>query len=140
MAEVFSGAVLGYGLSLVLVWPLSLGLVRARERVPALSRAIAPNINAVMLAVPLSLLLFTWGPLVGIILGMLYRGALDNLPGAGLGSPNWAFTLGVLLFGGGLLGAVFYVWQRLSWWLVATVAVWVGAFGWGLPYLARAAP
>ncbi|GBD14531.1 hypothetical protein HRbin25_00406 [bacterium HR25] len=140
MAEVFSGAVLGYGLSLVLVWPLSLGLVRARERVPALSRAIAPNINAVMLAVPLSLLLFTWGPLVGIILGMLYRGALDNLPGAGLGSPNWAFTLGVLLFGGGLLGAIFYVWQRLSWWLVATVAVWVGAFGWGLPYLARAAP
>lgn len=140
MAEVFSGAVLGYGLSLVLVWPLSLGLVRARKRVPALSRAIAPNINAVMLAVPLSLLLFTWGPLVGIILGMLYRGALDNLPGAGLGSPNWAFTLGVLLFGGGLLGAVFYVWQRLSWWLVATVAVWVGAFGWGLPYLARAAP
>ena len=140
MAEVFSGAVLGYGLSLVLVWPLSLGLVRARERVPALSRAIAPNINAVMLAVPLSLLLFTWGPLIGIILGMLYRGALDNLPGAGLGSPNWAFTLGVLLFGGGLLGAIFYVWQRLSWWLVATVAVWVGAFGWGLPYLARAAP
>ncbi len=140
MAEVFSGAVLGYGLSLVLVWPLSLGLVRARERVPTLSRAIAPNINAVMLAVPLSLLLFTWGPLIGIILGMLYRGALDNLPGAGLGSPNWAFTLGVLLFGGGLLGAVFYVWQRLSWWLVATVAVWVGAFGWGLPYLARAAP
>jgi len=140
MAEVFSGAVLGYGLSLVLVWPLSLGLVRASERVPALSRAIAPNINAVMLAVPLSLLLFTWGPLVGIILGMLYRGALDNLPGDGLGSPNWAFTLGVLLFGGGLLGAIFYVWQRLSWWLVATVAVWVGAFGWGLPYLARAAP
>jgi len=88
VAEVFAGAVLGYGLSLVLAWPVSFGLVRMRERVPTLARAIAPNLGPFMLAVPVSLLLFAWGPLVGIVLGMLYRGALDNLPGAGLGSPN----------------------------------------------------
>ncbi len=140
MAEVFSGAVLGYGLSLVLVWPVSFGLVRMRERVPALARAIAPNLGPFMLAVPVSLLLFAWGPLVGIVLGMLYRGALDNLPGAGLGSPNWAFTVGVLAAGGALLALVYYIWSRLWWWLVAAVGLWVGAFGWGLPYLARAAP
>jgi hypothetical protein len=140
VAEVFAGAVLGYGLSLVLAWPVSFGLVRMRERVPTLARAIAPNLGPFMLAVPVSLLLFAWGPLVGIVLGMLYRGALDNLPGAGLGSPNWAFTVGVLAAGGILLALVYYIWSRLWWWLVAAVGLWVGAFGWGLPYLARAAP
>ncbi|HXG41408.1 MAG TPA: hypothetical protein VNL95_01645 [Dehalococcoidia bacterium] len=140
MAEVFSGAVLGYGLSLVMVWPVSLGLVRLRGQVPALARAIAPNLGPAMLAVPVSLLLFAWGPLLGMIMGVIYRGALDNLPGAGLGSPNWAFTVGVVAAGGLVLATVFYVWSRLWWWLVLTVVLWVGAFGWGLPYLAEAAP
>ncbi len=140
MAEVFSGAVLGYGLSLVMVWPVSLGLVRLREQVPALAKAISPNLGPVMLAMPISLMLFSWGPLIGIILGMLYRGALDNFPGAGLGSPNWAFTVGVLSAGALVLAVVYYVWLRMWWWLVAVVALWVGAFGWGLPYLAKAAP
>lgn len=140
MAEVFSGAVLGYGLSLVMVWPVSLGLVRLRERVPAVAKAIAPNLGPVMLAVPVSLMLFVWGPLIGIILGMLYRGALDNLPGAGLGSPNWPFTVGILSAGALVLALVYYIWSRMWWWLVVVVALWVGAFGWGLPYLAEAAP
>jgi len=140
VAEVFAGAVLGYGLSLLMVWPVSLGLVRLRGRVPALARAIAPNLGPLMLTVPVSLLLFLWGPLVGMVAGMLYRGALDNLPGAGLGSPNWAFTVGVLALGAASLALAYYVWSRLWWWLLATVAVWVGALGWGLPYLAGAAP
>ncbi len=140
MAEVLAGAVLGYVMSLVAVWPISLGLVRARARVPTLARAIAPNISPLMLTVPVSLLLFTWGPLVGIILGLLYRGASDHLPGAGLGSPNWSYTVGVLAFAGLVLAGAAYVWWRLPWWLVLSLAVWAGAFGWGLPYLARAAP
>jgi hypothetical protein len=140
VAEVFSGAVLGYCLSLVSVWPVSLGLVRLRGQVPALARAIAPNLGPAMLAVPVSLLLFAWGPLVGMLMGMLYRGALDNLPGAGLGSPNWAFTAGVLSAGVSVLAVVYYVWSRVWWWLALVVALWVGAFGWGLPYLAEAAP
>jgi len=140
LAEVFSGAVLGYVMSLAAVWPISLSLVRARARVPALAKAIAPNISPLMLTVPVSLLLFAWGPLMGIILGILYRGASDHLPGAGLGSPNWAYTVGVLGFAVLVLAGVAYVWSRLPRWLVVSLALWAAVFGWGLPYLARAAP
>jgi hypothetical protein len=140
LAEVFSGAVLGYVLSLVSVWPISLGLVRARAHVPTLAKAIAPNINPLMLTVTVSLLLFTWGPLIGIILGILYRGAHHHLPGTGLGSPNLAYTLGVVSFALLVLGCVAYIWGRTPWWLVLGLVLWAGAFGWGLPYLSQAAP
>ncbi len=140
MAEVFSGAVLGYALSLVAVWPISLGLVRARSSVPFWAKAIAPNVRPLMLAVPLSLVMFTWGPLMGIILGILYRGAVGHFPQAGLGSPNWPYTVGVIAFAAAVLAIGYYIWAKLSWWAVVLAVVWVGAFGWGLPYLARAAP
>ncbi len=139
MAEVFSGFVLGYAMSMVFTAFAAVMVVDARSRVPALAKAIAPNINAVMLAVPISLLAFLVWTMVGMILGLLYRGALDHLPGAGLGSPNWPYTLGVLLFALACLAIVGYAWQRLRWQVVFLVAIFTGLFGWALPYMAKAA-
>ena len=100
MAAVFAGFVTGYAFSLLFTAFASLMLVSARSRVPYLAKAIAPNINAVMLAVPVSLIAFLGWTLAGLLLGLLYKGATDNLAGGGLGSPNWPFTLGVLLAAG----------------------------------------
>ena len=138
MAEVFSGFVLGYAMSLVFTAFTAVMLVGARSRLPALAKAIAPNINAVMLAVPISLLAFLLWTMAGMVLGLLYRGALDHLPGAGLGSPNWPFTLGVLLFTLACLAVILYAWQRLRWQVLAMAAIFLGLFGWAMPYLARA--
>ncbi len=139
MAEVFSGFVLGYAMSLVFTAVAAVMVVDARSRVPYLARAIAPNINAAMLAVPISLIAFLVWTMVGMILGLLYRGALDHLPGAGLGSPNWSYTLGVLLFTLAVLAVVFYGWQRLPWPAAALGALFAGLFGWALPYMAKVA-
>ena len=138
MAEVFSGFILGYAMSLIFTGFAAIMVVDARSRLPALARAIAPNINAVMLAVPISIIAFLAWTMVGVILGLLYRGALDHLPGAGLGSPNWPYTLGVLLFALACLAVVRYAWQRLPWQVVFQVAIFAGLFGWALPYMAKA--
>ena len=139
MAEVFSGFVAGYAMSLVFTGFAAVMVVAARSRVPFLARAIASNINAVMLAVPISLFAFLIWTIVGIVLGFLYRVAEQNLPSAGLGSPNWAFTLGILLLGLLFLAVILYAWQRLPRPVVAMVALFVGLFGWGMPHMAERA-
>ena len=137
MAAVFAGFVAGYAFSLLFTGFASVMLVSARSRVPYLAKAIAPNINAVMLAVPVSIIAFLGWTLVGLVLGLLYRGAADNLAGGGLGSPNWPFTLGVMLAGLAFLAVVVYVWRRLPWQVLVLTAAFVGLFGWAMPYLAK---
>ena len=139
MAEVFSGFILGYLMSLVFTAFAAMAVVDARSRVPYLAKAIAPNINAVMLAVPISLVAFLVWTMVGMILGLLYRAALDHLPGEGLGSPNWPFTLGVLLFTLAVMAVVSYAWRRLPWPAAAMGALFAGLFGWALPHMAKVA-
>ena len=137
MAEVFSGFVIGYAMSLIFTPIVAVWTVRARSRVPYLAKAIAPNISAVMLAVPISIGAFLAWTLVGMVLGLVYRALRLNLSAAGLGSPNWPFTLGVLLAGLAFLAIVLYAWQRLPRPVLALAAAFVGLFGWGMPYLAE---
>src|SRR3990167_11541140 len=92
MEGVFAGFITGYLMAVVFTGLGSVVLVRARARSAFLARAIAPNLTALMLAVPISIFAFLIWTAVGMVLGLLYRGAEANLPGAGLGSPNPGFT------------------------------------------------
>ncbi len=138
MAEVLAGWIVGYAFSLVFTAFAAVMLVDARSRVPFLAKAIAPNLSAVMLAVPVSIGAFLAWTLVGMVLGLLYRGALVYLPGGGLGSPNWPYTLGVLLAGAAVLAVVAYAWRRVNWPVLTITATFVALFGWTMPYLAQA--
>ncbi len=138
MKEVFAGFVVGYAYSLLFSAFVAVMTISARSRVPYLAKAIAPNISVVMLAVPVSILAFLGWTLVGMILGLLYRVAADNLGGGGLGSPNWPFTLAVLLAGCALLIVVLYGWRRLPWQASILTVTFVALFGWAMPYLAKA--
>ena len=137
MAEVFAGFVVGYAFSLLFTAVAAMMVIEARSQVPYLSRAIAPNISALQLAVPISLLAFLAWTLVGLLLGALYRAARINLSGGGLGSPNWPFTLAVLLSTIAFLAVVLYAWRRLRWWVVLTAVAFAAMFGWGMPHLAE---
>ncbi len=137
MAELFSGFVVGYAFSLLFTAVAAIMVIEARSNVPYLSKAIAPNINAVQLAVPISILAFLVWTLMGLLLGALYRGARLNLAGGGLGSPNWPFTLAILLATFAFLAIVYYAWRRLRWPVALTASAFVGMFGWGMPHLAE---
>jgi hypothetical protein len=82
-------------------------------------------------------LLFGW-TLVGLVLGALLLKAETARPAPGLGSPNQAFTLGVIALAVLGCGMFAIVRGRLPWpvWSGALVAL--ALFGWALPYLARA--
>ncbi len=137
MAEVFAGFVVGYAFSLLFTAVAAVMVIKARSEVPYLSKAIAPNINAVQLAVPISLLAFLAWTLVGLGLGAAYRAARLNLAGGGLGSPNWPFTLAVLLATAAFLAVVYYAWRRVRLPVLLTAMAFAGMFGWGMPHLAE---
>ncbi len=137
MAEVFSGFVIGYAFSLLFTAVAAVMVIEARSRVPYLTKAIAPNIGAAQLAVPISLLAFLVWTLVGLLLGFMYRAARLNLAGSGLGSPNWTFTLAVLIATVTFLAVVYYAWQCLPWRVLLTALAFAGMFGWGMPHLAE---
>ncbi len=139
MAELFSGFVVGYAFSLLFTAVAAVMIIEARSDLPYLAKAIAPNISAIQLAVPVSLLAFLWWTLAGLLLGSLYRAARLNLAGGGLGSPNWPFTLAVLLAALAFLGVVYYAWRRVRRSVLLTTVAFVGMFGWGMPHLAELA-
>jgi hypothetical protein len=137
VAEAFAGFVVGYAFSLLFTAVAAVMVIDARSQVPFLSRAIAPNISAVQLAVPISLMAFVAWTLVGLLLGLVYRAARLNLAGGGLGSPNWPFTLGVLAATLVFFALVYYGWRRLRWPVLVMAAAFAGMFGWGMPHLAE---
>lgn len=137
MVEVFAGFVVGYAFSLLFTGVAAVMVVEARSQVPFLSKAIAPNLNAVQLAVPISLLAFLLWTMVGLLLGLAYRAARLDLAGGGLGSPNWPFTLAVLLAALAFLAVVYYAWRRVRLPVLLTTAAFAAMFGWGMPYLAE---
>jgi hypothetical protein len=138
MAEVFAGFVCGYAVALVFTPLVALMIISARSRVPFLAKAIASNISAVALTVPISLFAFLIWTAIGMVLGLLYRGAEQNIPQGGLGSPNLLYTALVVSFGISALILIALGLRRLPWSVLVIGAAFVGGFGWAMPYLARA--
>jgi len=138
MAEVFAGFVCGYAVALIFTPVVALTIIRARSRVPYLAKAIAPNISAVALTVPISLFAFLIWTAIGMVLGLLYRGAEQNIPQGGLGSPNLLYTALVVSFGASALMLIALGLRRLPWPVLVIGVAFVGGFGWAMPYLARA--
>jgi hypothetical protein len=138
MAEVFAGFVCGYAVALVFTPLVALMIINARSRVPYLAKAIAPNISAVALTVPISLFAFLIWTAIGMVLGLLYRGAEQNIPQGGLGSPNLLYTALVASFGVSALMLIALGLRRLPWSVLVIGVAFVGGFGWAMPYLAQA--
>ncbi|UCH87271.1 MAG: hypothetical protein JSU97_02450 [Dehalococcoidia bacterium] len=139
MEEVFAGFVTGYGMALIFTGLAALMLVEARSRVPFLAKAIAPNISAIALTVPISLIAFLLWTAIGMLLGLFYRYTLEEAPVGGLGSPNLLYTVLIIIFGGLTLTTVVAAFRRLPWQVAAMGLSFIALFGWVLPRLAQAA-
>jgi len=139
MEEVFAGFISGYIMALIFTGLTALMIVQARSRIPYLVKAIAANISAVALTVPISLIAFLLWTAIGMFLGLLYRYTLEEAPGGGLGSPNLLYTLLVISFAGLTLTAVVAAFRRLPWQVAVMGLSFIALFGWVLPRLAQAA-
>lgn len=135
MAEVFAGFVIGFAISLLAAPAGAIMLVASNNRSGFAQRFAPPGTNVIALSLVLhlgALLLLT---ALGMILGMALAGIEDRRPAGGLGSPNVAYTLLVIA-----LAAVIFipalVIPALRRWALAAAALFVGLFGWAMPWLA----
>jgi hypothetical protein len=138
MEEVFAGFVSGYIMALIFSGLVAIMVVEMHSRIPYLTRAIAPNISAAALAVPISLIAFLLWTAIGMLLGLLYRYTLQEAPGGGLGSPNLLYTLLIIAFAGLILTAIVAAFRRLPWQVAVIGLSFIVLFGWVLPLLAQA--
>ena len=74
--------------------------------------------------------------LAGVVLGLLYMASESMAPGAGLGSPNLAYTVAVLISAASGAVPLAIVLRRVVLWMGGLMVVFIGVFGWFLPHLA----
>jgi hypothetical protein len=75
---------------------------------------------------------------VGGILGLLYQISAEQIPGGGIGSPNYVFTLAVvgLAIMSSIPFVVFLMRSRAVIGIVSIALLFMGVFGWLLPHFA----
>jgi hypothetical protein len=139
MAEVFSGFVLGYAMAIILAPLAAIALVRSNDRTGFAQRVAPEGTNVVALAVVVHFAFMLVLTAVGMILGMALAGIEDRRPDGGLGSPNAIYTVVILA----LTSAIFIptiIVPAIRRYALYAALVFALVFGWGLPWLAQAAP
>ncbi len=76
-----------------------------------------------------------WGA-VGAVNGVLYQISLNEAPGGGIGSPNLVYTLAIVIVSLLMAAPFFILFRSLLPWVVGLTVVFIGLFGWFLPYFA----
>lgn len=138
MREVLAGFVMGYLAAIIWTGLGIIGLAKSRRTVALVRQIIPPQLSLVLVMVPLSMLAFLWCTALGMAMGLLYRGVRERLPQGGLGSPNLAFTLGILASALLPLLLSLPLLQRGYWPFLAMVVSYIALFGWAMPLLAEA--
>ena len=98
-----------------------------------LRQGISPTVVMLSIVIAMPLL---WG-ILGAFAGLAYNLVSSSFPHAGLGSPNFVFTLAILLLAA-LATLVLFIIRRkmIRMGLIMTIAF-AGIFGWILPLLAN---
>lgn len=140
MSEVLAGFVCGYILALVSAPLVALAMLRLRSQVPVLARAVPEQVPVVALAVVLFWFTFLLWTAVGFVFGLILSGFEDRMPEGGLGSPSLAFTLLVVFWSVVAFGPVAVLLRAARRYVAAAAVVFLGVFGWLMPYLAEWSP
>lgn len=140
MSEVLAGFVCGYILALVSAPLVAVAMLRLRSQVPVLARAVPEQVPVVALAVVLFWFTFLLWTAVGFVFGLILSGFEDRVPEGGLGSPSLAFTLLVVFWSVVAFAPVAVLLRAGRRYVAAAAVVFVGVFGWLMPYLAEWSP
>ena len=136
MAEVFSGFVVGFAISIVVAPLAAWRLISSNARSGFAQRLAPPGTNFVALSVVLHLVAVLTLTAIGMILGMILLALEDRRPDGGLGSPNVIYTIIVVAFTAVAVIPLLIL-PALRRYLLACAAVFVALFGWTMPWLAE---
>jgi hypothetical protein len=140
LSEVLAGFVCGYALALISTPLVALAMMRMRSQVPVLAIAVPERVPLAALTVVLFWFTFLFWTLIGLVFGLILSGFEDRVPQGGLGSPNLAFTLLVVLWSAVAFAPVAVLLRAARRYVAAAALVFLGVFGWLMPYLAEWSP
>jgi hypothetical protein len=140
LSEVLAGFVCGYILALLSAPMVAVLIVRLRPRVPFLARAAPEQVPVVALTVVLFGFTFLLWTGLGMVLGLILMGFEDRAPQGGLGSPSLAFTLIIVLVSVAACIPAALLPRPARRYVLVSALVFVGVFGWLMPYLAQWSP
>jgi hypothetical protein len=140
VSEVLAGFVCGYVLALISAPLVAFLMLRLRPRMPALARAVPEQVPVVALTVVLFGFTFLFWTGLGIVLGLILMGLEDRVPEGGLGSPSLAFTLLIIFCSAAAFTPAAVLMRSGRRYVIASAVVFLGVFGWLMPYLAQWGP
>ncbi|MBI4307806.1 MAG: hypothetical protein HY684_03275 [Chloroflexi bacterium] len=135
--EVLAGAIAGFVMGALSLGPTAMVAPDVVRAYPALRRSIQTSASLMLTSMVAVFLLSAVWTLLGTLLGLVYRWALQGFPGEGLLSPNAFFSLAMLLAAPAFPLAIALVLRRWSWPGAIVGVLFAGVFGWLLPYLAK---
>jgi hypothetical protein len=100
-------------------------------------KALLSKVPPIYMTLGLVVLTYPAWTLVGAVAGILYRVSLEQLPGGGLGSPNLVFTMAIVVVAIMLATPPALLLRRVIVGLAAMAVIFIGVFGWLLPFMAR---
>jgi hypothetical protein len=136
MNELIAGVASGVIMACVFVCVLALTLVSffkesSMESDNLIKRISLSNMVFLLVILPYPM----WG-IIGVVLGLLYKLSLLELPRSGLGSPNLWFTIGIITVTVVMIGPFAIMLKRIRVSLLVTACIFIGIFGWFMPYFA----
>jgi hypothetical protein len=140
VSEVLAGFICGYMLALVSAPLVAFAMLRLRPRMPALARAVPEQVPVVALTVVLFGFTFLFWTGLGIVLGLILGGLEDRAPEGGLGSPSLAFTLIIVVASAVACTPPAVMLRSGRRYVIAAAVIFLGVFGWLMPYLAQWGP
>jgi hypothetical protein len=100
-------------------------------------KALLDRVPPIYMTLALVVMAYPAWTLVGAVAGILYRVSLEQVPGGGLGSPNMVFTTAIVVVAIMLVTPLALLIRRVIAGLAAMTAIFIGVFGWLLPFMAR---
>lgn len=136
MNELIAGVASGVIMACVFVCVLALTLVSFFKEASIKSDNLINHISLSNMIFLLVILPYPMWGIIGVVLGLLYKLSLLTLPGPGLGSPNLWFTIGIITVTVIMIGPFVVILKRIRVSLLVTSCIFVGIFGWFMPYFA----
>ncbi len=136
MSYALSGAVSGLAMASVFVTVGSLMLFFLVKDPPPTLRTFVDRARPMTLTMGLVILAYPLWSILGAAMGLLYRASSSQDPAAGLGSPNLAFSMSIVVVAVVVALPLALLVRRVAVGVAALTFTFAGIFGWLLPRLA----
>lgn len=136
MDVMFAGATIGLLMGSVFITVGELMLFFVFKNRPPELQPILESIRPATLAMGVVAISYPTWAVIGAITGILYQISVEQAPGGGIGSPNFVFTLAVVVVAVMMAAPFAILLRSVLPGVLALTLTFAGLFGWFLPYFA----